>query len=97
MKQLFDIIRRPVVTEKGSLMQEASNTYAFEVGTTANKIEIKKAVEELFNVKVLEVRTMNVRGKTKRLGRHSGKRSNWKKAYIRLVDGHSINLFQSAT
>lgn len=95
MKQPYEIIRRPLVTEKGTVLQEAANVYCFEVGPTANKIEIKRAVEELFNVKVLAVRTMNVRGKVKRFGRYYGKRSNWKKAYVRLAEGHSINLYQT--
>jgi len=97
MKQPYEIIKRPLVTEKGTRLQEAANVYCFEVGSGANKIEIKKAVEDLFDVTVLGVRTLNVRGKHKRFGRHYGKRSNWKKAYVRLAEGHSINLYQTTT
>ena len=78
------IIRRPLVTEKSTLLREKSNNLAFEVDANANKIEVKKAVEELFKVKVIEVRLFNVGGKMKRLGRWVGKRRDWRKAYVRL-------------
>ncbi|HEU4521877.1 MAG TPA: 50S ribosomal protein L23 [Thermoanaerobaculia bacterium] len=82
------IIRRPLVTEKSTLMREAgANVIAFEVDPGANKIEVKKAVEELFKVKVEEVRLFNVRGKMKRMGRWAGKRRDWRKAYVRLKEG----------
>ena len=82
------IIRRPLVTEKSTMMREAGdNIIAFEVDTKANKIEVKKAVEELFKVKVAEVRIFNVRGKMKRMGRWAGKRRDWRKAYVRLKKG----------
>ena len=82
------IIRRPLVTEKSTLMREAgANVIAFEVDVNANKIEVKKAVEELFKVKVEEVRLFNVRGKMKRMGRWAGKRRDWRKAYVRLKEG----------
>lgn len=81
------IIRRPLVTEKSTTMKEVSNIIAFEVAPGANKIEVKKAVEILFKVKVAEVRLFNVRGKMKRMGRNVGKRRDWKKAYVRLVEG----------
>lgn len=81
------IIRRPLVTEKSTTMKEDSNIIAFEVAPSANKIEVKKAVEMLFKVKVAEVRLFNVRGKMKRMGRNVGKRRDWKKAYVRLVEG----------
>ncbi|MCK6530945.1 50S ribosomal protein L23 [Myxococcota bacterium] len=97
MKQPYDIIRRPLITEKGSVLQDASNVYCFEVGPDANKIEIKRTIEDLFNVSVVAVRTLNIRGKNKRFGRFHGKRSNWKKAYVRLAEGHKINLYQTAT
>jgi large subunit ribosomal protein L23 len=82
------IIRRPLVTEKSTLMRDAGhNIIAFEVDNAANKIEVKKAVEELFKVKVEEVRLVNVRGKIKRMGRWAGKRRDWRKAYVRLKEG----------
>jgi large subunit ribosomal protein L23 len=83
-----EIIRRPLVTEKSTLMREAgANVIAFEVAPQANKIEVKKAVEELFKVKVEEVRLFNVPGKMKRMGRWQGKRRDWRKAYVRLKEG----------
>ncbi len=81
------IIRRPLVTEKSTILRETENVIAFEVAPGANKIEVKKAVEELFKVKVEEVRLFNVRGKVKRLGRFVGKRRDWRKAYVRLKEG----------
>ena len=78
------IIRRPLVTEKSTILREAGNVLAFEVDPNANKIEVKRAVEELFKVKVIEVRLFNVRGKMKRMGRWVGKRRDWRKAYVRL-------------
>ena len=82
------IIRRPLVTEKSTMMRElGANVIAFEVDPKANKIQVKDAVEELFKVKVQEVRLFNVRGKMKRMGRFEGKRRDWRKAYVRLVAG----------
>lgn len=81
------VIRRPLVTEKSTLLREEGNVIAFEVDPNANKIEVKKAVEELFKVKVEEVRLFNVRGKMKRMGRWVGKRRDWRKAYVRLKEG----------
>jgi len=82
------VIRRPLVTEKSTLQRETgANVIAFEVAPGANKIQVKKAVEELFKVKVEEVRLFNVRGKMKRMGRHEGKRRDWRKAYVRLKEG----------
>ena len=81
------IIRRPLVTEKSTILREASNVIAFEVDPKANKIQVKDAVEKLFNVKVEEVRLYNVRGKMKRMGRFEGKRRDWRKAYVRLKAG----------
>ena len=78
------VIRRPLVTEKSTILREQDNVLAFEVDPNANKIEVKKAVEELFKVKVVEVRLFNVRGKMKRMGRWVGKRRDWRKAYVRL-------------
>lgn len=81
------VIRRPVVTEKSTALRESGNVIAFEVATGANKVEVKRAVEELFKVKVAEVRLFNVRGKVKKMGRYAGKRRDWRKAYVRLKTG----------
>lgn len=87
------IIRRPLVTEKSTILREDGNVIAFEVDANANKIEVKKAVEELFKVKVEEVRLFNVRGKMKRMGRWVGKRRDWRKAYVRLKAGEKAPEF----
>ena len=87
------IIRRPLVTEKSTILREEGNVIAFEVDPKANKIEVKKAVEELFKVKVEEVRLFNVRGKMKRMGRWAGKRRDWRKAYVRLKAGETAPEF----
>ena len=91
MAELQNILIRPLKTEKslGDTMV-GNDTYVFEVGISSNKPQIKSAVEQLFGVKVDSVRTLIVRGKIKRFGRYQGKRSNWKKAYIKLASGHSI-------
>jgi large subunit ribosomal protein L23 len=82
------VIRRPLVTEKSTILRESgANVIAFEVDPNANKIQVKSAVEELFKVKVEEVRLFNVRGKMKRMGRWEGKRRDWRKAYVRLKEG----------
>ncbi len=82
------VIRRPLVTEKSTIMREqGQNVIAFEVDPNANKVEVKRAIEELFKVKVEEVRLFNVRGKVKRMGRYAGKRRDWRKAYVRLKEG----------
>ena len=82
------IIRRPLVTEKSTMLrEEGTNIIAFEVDPKANKIQVKDAVEQLFKVKVEDVRLFNVRGKVKRMGRYAGKRRDWRKAYVRLKEG----------
>lgn len=93
MKPLHQIIKKPLITEKTSLQKEASQVVAFEVSPDANKIEIKQAVEKGFNVKVTAVNTVYVAGKVKRVGRNFGKRSNWKKAYVTLAKGSTIDFF----
>jgi large subunit ribosomal protein L23 len=85
---------KPLVTEKGSRMRETENKYLFQVAVDANRIEIKRAVEEIFNVKVKGVKTMVVHGKVKRMGVFSGKRPDWKKAVVTLQEGQSIDLFE---
>ena len=87
------IIRRPLVTEKSTILREEGNVIAFEVDPNANKIQVKSAVEELFKVKVEEVRLFNVRGKMKRMGRFIGKRRDWRKAYVRLKAGEKAPEF----
>jgi large subunit ribosomal protein L23 len=88
-----EIIRRPLVTEKSTGMKETANVIAFEVAPDANKIQVKKAVEELFKVKVDEVRLLNMRGKIKRLGRFAGRRRDWRKAYVKLAEGQKAPEF----
>ena len=88
MKVLFDVIKGPCLTEKSNLLQEIEDTVVFKVNPRANKIEIKKAVEDLFNVKVRGVRTSMVHGKKRRVGiKSTGRTSDWKKAYITLSEG----------
>jgi large subunit ribosomal protein L23 len=88
MKAIYDVIKSPCLSEKGNILQETQNKVVFEVDPRANKIEIKKAVESLFNVTVSKVTTTNVTGKQKRVGAKStGKSSDWKKAYITLAEG----------
>ncbi len=96
MKEAYHIIRRPLITEKSTQQKEASRQYAFEVDRGANKIEIQSAVERLFKVKVLQVRTCNGSGKIKRLGKKYGKRSDWKKAIVTLKEGDRIGFFEGA-
>ena len=93
MKDLSKVIKRPMVTEQGGMMREENNQYLFEVAPEANKHEIRQAVEHFFGVKVTQVRTMNYRGKVKRMGRFSGKRADWKKAVVTLAQGDTIDLF----
>ncbi|MDX1387144.1 MAG: 50S ribosomal protein L23 [bacterium] len=88
------IIRRPLITEKGTWLRETTGKYVFEVDKRASKHEIKDAVEKLFKVKVEGVQTLNLRGKVKRIGRNVGKRSNWKKAYVTLKEGSTIEFFE---
>lgn len=89
------IIRKPIITEKGSRLQQFQNKYVFEVDKRANKIEIKKAIQDIFDVEVVSVRTINVRGKAKRMGRYQGKRPDWKKAIVALKEGDAIQFFES--
>ena len=96
MKEAQKIIIRPLVTEKSTQQKEVNNQYAFEVHRDANKIEIQSAVERLFKVKVSLVRTCNVLGKEKRLGRKYGKRPDWKKAIVTLKEGDRIDFFEGA-
>ncbi len=89
----YDIIKRPLNTEKTTIQKEAANQVTFEVDPKANRIEIEKAVEAVFNVKVSGVRTLQVKGKIKRRGRTLGKRKDWKKAIVTLMPGERIEFF----
>ena len=90
----YDIIRRPVVTEKTTLQKELHNQVTFEVDKRANRMEIKDAVEKAFNTKVQQVRTVQVKGKVKQRGRIVGKRKDWKKAIVTLMPGQRIDFFE---
>ena len=87
---IHEVIRRPIVTEKGVGKKEGENTLCFEVADAANKTQIRQAVEKLFKVKVAEVRTMNLEGKLRRRGKFAGYRSDWKKAYVKLKAGEKV-------
>ncbi|MCP2619888.1 50S ribosomal protein L23 [Candidatus Aminicenantes bacterium AC-334-K16] len=90
MKDPYQIIIRPVITEKSTWLKEKNREICFEVDPRANKIEIKRAVEQLFKVKVERVRVMNKKGKERRVGRNIGRKRNWKKAYIKLKEGEKM-------
>lgn len=90
-----NIIIAPIITEKSGYQIESNNTYTFKVSINANKIEIKKAIEHIFSVKVLDVNTIRMMGKPKRLGRYNGKRPDWKKAIVTLREGDKIADFES--
>ena len=94
MTDVYSIILKPVITEKSNIAKEASNQYEFEVRKDANKIEIRRAVEKIFKVNVIEVKTINVMGKVRRVGRKAGKRPDWKKAIVRVKEGQSIQVFE---
>jgi large subunit ribosomal protein L23 len=96
MNSIFEVIRRPLVTEKTTLQKESIRTIAFEVHRDATKQEIKKAVEKIFSVKVDDVRLANLPGKLRRQGRHQGHRPDWKKAYVRLKEGEKMIEFHEA-
>ena len=91
-----DIIIRPLMTEKSMLQKEELNTVTFRVRPDANKVEIRAAVEQVFNVKVADVRTASFEGKLKRMGKHVGRRVDWKKAIVTLQPGHKIELVEGA-
>ncbi len=94
MEQYYQIIHHPIISEKSTDLKGMNNQLVFKVAMDANKVEIKKAIEAIFGVKVLSVRTMRVVGKRKRLGRFMGKRSDWKKAIVKLKEGDSIDFFE---
>lgn len=92
----YDIIKRPIITEKTNLQKDQFNQVTFEVAPGANRIEVRRAVEQIFKVKVADIRTQHVRGKYKRRGRILGKRRNWKKAVVKLMPGERIEFFEGA-
>lgn len=94
MRDPRSLVRKVLITEKGTVLREAQNQYAFEVLRDANKIEIKQAIEKIFSVKVADVRTMQVHGKVKRQGRFAGRRNDWKKAIVTLKPDQKIELFE---
>jgi len=100
MKNIYMTVRQPLITEKSTILREKDGTYCFRVHPRANKIEIADAIERLFEkekVKVAGVRTVSVRGKVKRMGRHFGKRPDWKKAYVTLApDSGEIDFFEAS-
>lgn len=91
--KLTDVIRRPLITEKTSILREAGGAIVFHVASKANKVEIKRAVEQLLGSKVAAIRTSIVHGKVKRQGRFAGQRPDWKKAYVTLRKGEKIPEF----
>lgn len=93
MKLPEQIIIKPLLTEKGTILEEDNNQVLFQVALDANKIEIRQAVEKLYDVRVLGVNTHRVRGKIKRVGRNTGRRPMWKKAIVTLAEGSSIDFF----
>lgn len=94
MNTLYQVLKGPLLTEKGAMLKEKSNTVLFRVARSANKIEIKKAVEEIFKVKVDRVTTINCRGKKKRMGRYEGRRPSWKKAMVTLKEGEKLDFIE---
>jgi large subunit ribosomal protein L23 len=96
MKDPRHVLIRPLMTEKSMQQKETLNTVAFRVRPDANKVEIRAAVESVFNVKVTAVRTASYEGKLKRMGRFQGRRSDWKKAVVTLAPGHKIDLVEGA-
>ena len=96
MKTVHDTLRQPVITEKTTILKDSTGVYCFKVDIRANKIEIAKAVEELFGVKVADVRTARVQGKHRRMGRFEGRNADWKKAWVRLAPGEKeIEYFEA--
>lgn len=93
MTKYYDILKAPIITEQSTKLIESQNRYTFKVDTKANKVEIKKAVETIFNVKVLSVNTVNVLPKFKRMGKYEGYKSAYKKAIVKLAEGQKIDAF----
>ncbi len=95
MRNVYDVILRPIISEKSTVLAEVGNRYAFEVAPQANKQEIRDAVQQLFKVKVRGVNTLMMHGKQKRVGQFQSKRTNWKKAIVTLAEGQKIDFFQT--
>lgn len=95
MKTIYDVIKRPIITEKTNTLKENQTTVVFEVAKQATKNEIKDAVEKLFKVKVVDVKTAILPGKWKRIGRSFGRTSSWKKAYVTLKEGEKMDFIES--
>ena len=93
MKSIYEVIRRPVITEKSTLMKELDNQVVFEVDARANKHEVREAVEKLFGVKVQSINTIKVPGRPRRFGRTLGRRAGWKKAIVTLRPGQELDLY----
>ena len=93
---LYDIVKAPRITEKGTRLKEKNNVLTFEVRTDANKLQVRKAIEGIFKVKVVDVTTVKIAGKKKRMGQRLGRRSDWKKAYVTLKPGEKIDIFEGA-
>ena len=91
-EKIFSVLRAPRVSEKTARLQEVSNQYVFEVSTTATKADVKAAVEKLFDVKVEAVNVVNVKGKSRSFRNRAGRRGDWRKAYVTLADGQSIDV-----
>jgi len=91
---VYQVIKRPLVTEKGTKQKEQANQLAFEVDRRANKILVRNAIETIFKVKVVSVRVMNVKGKERRVGRNVGRKADWKKAIVRLAPGENIEFLE---
>ena len=90
---VYELIKKPLITEQGMHMVETQNAYPFAVDPRANKVQIREAVERLFNVEVISVRTAHRKGKPRRKGRRQGRTPNWKKAYVKIREGQTIELF----
>ncbi len=91
---IYQVIKEPHITEKANLQKGETNQVSFKVHRQANKIEIRQAVEVLFKAKVLDVRTMNMRGKSRRMGKYVGRKPHWKKAIVQLAPGENIEFFE---
>jgi large subunit ribosomal protein L23 len=91
---IYQVIKKPLITEKGNVQKEQLNQITLRVDRKANKVEIRRAVEILFKTQVLDVKTMNVKGKKRRIGRNVGKRPDWKKAVVKLAPGKTIEFFE---
>jgi len=91
---LYQVIKKPLITEKGTKQKEQVNQLTFEVDRSANKILVRNAIENIFKVKVLSVRVINIKGKKRMVGRNVGRKADWKKAIVRLAPGESIEFFE---